>query len=71
MIDVFHSTLHILLDEQDDVESKQAFAELCRFLTDSRQRLKRVDNIIQTIERTASERGIELPLEAVDVIDFD
>lgn len=71
MIDVVHSTLPILLDEQDDVESKQAFVELCRLLTASRQRLKRVDNIIQTIERTANERGIELPLEAVDVVDFD
>lgn len=71
MIDVVHSTLPVLLHEQDDVESKQAFVELCRFLADSRQRLMRVDNIIQAIERTANECGIELPLEDVDVVDFD
>lgn len=68
MIDVVHSTLLTLLIELSDVESKQAFVELCRFLAAFCQRLKRGEEMIQDIVRAAEESETELPPDAVDIL---
>lgn len=69
MIEAVHRALITTLAELDDVESKLAFVELCRFAMAFRQRLQSADKIIQTIERTVNGSGIKLPSEAVTILD--
>lgn len=71
MIDAVHSALPTLLVELGDDESNEALAELCRFLVAFRRRIKSADNIVQMIERTASESDIELPPEAGAILNLD
>lgn len=70
MLDAVHIALLALLSELGDDEPNQAFVELCRFLVALRQRLQLADKIIQMIEQTANESAIELPREAVAILDI-
>ncbi|RJE25614.1 hypothetical protein PHISCL_02081 [Aspergillus sclerotialis] len=70
MLDAVHIALLALLTELGDDEPNQAFVELCRFLVSFRQRLQLADKIIQMIEQTANESAIELPPEAVAILDI-
>ena len=70
MLDAVHIALLALLSELGDDEPDQAFVELCRFLVGFRQRLQLADKIIVMIEQTANESAIELPPEAVAILDI-
>lgn len=71
MIDAVHSALLTLLVELSDVESKQAFVELCRSLAPFRQRVRRGEELIQKIIRVAMESEIKLPVETVEIFSID
>lgn len=60
-----------MLVELKDDESREALAELCRFVVAFRRRIKLADNTVQMIERTASELDIELPPEAGAALNLD
>lgn len=70
MLDAVKVALFALLADMDDDESKEAFVELSRFLVAFRQRLQLADHIIRMIERTMNETDIELPSEAVAILDL-
>ncbi|KAJ5402481.1 Transcription factor [Penicillium crustosum] len=70
IIDAVQTGLRILVHQlEESDESRQAFAELCRFGTALSHRFKQTGDVIHEIRKNALHLGVRLPPEAIAIFD--
>lgn len=70
IVDAVQTGLRILVHQlEESDESRQAFAELCRFGTVLSHRFKQTADVIHEVRKNALHLGVRLPPEAIAIFD--
>jgi hypothetical protein len=70
IVDAIQTGLQILVPQlEESDESRQAFAELCRFGTALSHRFKQTADMIHEIRKNALHLGVRLPSEVIAIFD--
>ncbi|KGO76941.1 Transcription factor, fungi [Penicillium italicum] len=70
IVDAIKTGLRILVHElEGSDQSRQAFAELCRFGTALSNRVKQTANVIHEVRKSALHLGVRLPPEVIAILD--